>query len=69
MKVYEKLKGKQSIEYGHALFNLGIVFDAMDENEKAIENYEKSLGIKKNILGSSHLECAHTLNSLGSCLK
>ena len=49
------------IQFG-VLCSIGNVFDLMGKPEKALENYNKSLAIKKKVLGCEHLDTASTKN-------
>ena len=47
------------------LNNLGGVYEAQGEYEKALENYRKALSIKERVLGKNHPATAATYNNMG----
>lgn len=45
---------------------MGNVYDAEKNLNKALDCYEKSLAIKKRILGDRHISISATLNNIGN---
>ena len=45
--------------------NKGGVYDSKNEFDKALDYYNKSLAIKKSILGENHTDVATSYNNIG----
>lgn len=45
---------------------MGIIYDHLKCNDKALENYEKSMNIKKKLFGNDSKEVGDILNNMGA---
>ncbi|HDR8183705.1 TPA: tetratricopeptide repeat protein [Bacillus thuringiensis] len=67
--ISRKLIGKEHISQNSILNNLGMVYEALDENIKAKENYEEGLNILYNFLGNiTHSQIATIKYNLGNII-
>lgn len=65
MKIQEYVLGKETIECAITLGNMGIALENLNQLDKALEKYQRSLDIKQKICGRQSIDCAIALNNIG----
>lgn len=56
---------EQTLIYAHLLNTAAYLRDKRNQGKEAMEYYEKSYKIRKDLLGPTHEEVANTLNNMG----
>jgi len=65
LSIYEKLKGKESIDCANTIQSIGNVYDNQNKFNEAIRFYNRALTIKERVKGKESVESAITLKNIG----
>jgi len=65
LRIYERIKEKESINCANTLHNIGAVHYDLNKLNEALGFYNRALSIKERLRGKDAIECASTVYNLG----
>ena len=64
----DKSIDEKSNDVASTLNNIGVIYENKNDFSKALQLYEESLSIKKQLFGEKHVELSYALNNIAGIL-